>query len=65
MPGGFTSKPDRPCPDCLFRDALDMLGRPRYNRERGVSLALGCDGCGGTGRVLRESSGDPMWRGVW
>ncbi len=59
-PEGFTSKPHRPCLDCLLRDDLDPMGNIRKNRYHRV---IGCMGCDGSARVARENSIDPYFTG--
>lgn len=39
----------RVCPACLDRDAVNLVGRPRF--VRGRRLTLGCEVCGGEGEV--------------
>lgn len=38
-----------PCPACLDRNALNIVGRPAF--INGVRLTAGCEICGGKGRV--------------
>ena len=38
-----------PCPDCLDRNALNMIGQPAF--VNGARLSGGCESCGGKGRV--------------
>lgn len=66
------------CPDCDLREALDITGRPNRDydphhkqlRRKGAVVNTtprvvdDCENCKGTGRVLRERSGDPM-KGGW
>jgi hypothetical protein len=46
---GFTSRKTTICLDCLDREALDLLGRPR--RRGGWASAFACENCNGNGRV--------------
>jgi hypothetical protein len=39
----------RPCPACLDRDALNIMGQPAF--INGVRLSSGCEVCGGSGRI--------------
>jgi len=43
----FTKRKTELCPSCLDRDAINLLGQPRYSR--GAALTNGCEECGGTG----------------
>lgn len=38
-----------PCPACLDRDALNLVGQPLF--VDGVRRTAGCEVCGGKGRV--------------
>ncbi len=38
-----------PCPACLDRNALNLVGQPAF--VNGVRLSAGCEVCGGKGRV--------------
>lgn len=40
---------DAPCPACLDRNALNLVGRPLF--VNGVRLSAGCEECDGKGRV--------------
>jgi hypothetical protein len=46
----FTKRREGFCLSCLDRDAINLLGRPRY--VRGVPLTYGCEECGGKGRII-------------
>lgn len=47
-----------PCPACLDRGALNLLGRPIY--VRGMKLTGGCELCQGSGEVAEGVLvGDP------
>jgi hypothetical protein len=39
------------CESCIDRDAVNMLGVPRYLEEFGVSMAVDCEECEGSGRA--------------
>lgn len=41
------------CPDCIARDDVDLLGRPRRGRAGRIRE---CMGCKGTARVPREKT---------
>ena len=46
-----------PCPACLDRNALNLVGQPAF--VNGVRLSAGCEICGGKGRVdTAERVGD-------
>jgi hypothetical protein len=45
----FTKRKTMMCLSCLDRDAVNLVGKPRF--EDGVPLTFGCEECGGTGRT--------------
>lgn len=56
---GFQVVKDERCPSCEDRNALDLLGRPRFNGVYGFFKTLHCEECGGSGRVAVEDRRDP------
>ena len=55
---------DAPCPACLDRNALTLIGRPLF--VQGMKLSAGCEICGGTGRVVEcLMTGDVPWYDKW
>ena len=48
------------CPDCIARDDVDLLGRPRRGRAGRIRV---CMGCAGTARIPRERNVEirPWW----
>ena len=60
---GFHRKKKVRCEDCDLRGDLDILGRPRRGEPQSMARIAICQGCGGTGSVVPESTSDPMWTG--
>lgn len=67
--GEFPGRDDKyeRCPDCEENSAavgstelspLDLLGRVRFDPDRAIPRTLGCETCGGTGRVLKKRTAD-------
>ena len=63
---GRDEKTER-CPDCEENSSvvqstadapLDLLGKSRFDRSRGIPRTIGCETCGGTGRVPKGWRGD-------
>lgn len=46
------------CPDCIARDDVDLIGRPRRGRAGRIRI---CMGCGGHARVRREKPDVISW----
>lgn len=59
---GFHRKRTTRCEDCDLRGDLDIVGRPRHDPVNRARIR-DCQGCGGTGTVARDKTGDPMWTG--
>lgn len=61
LPHGFNPRTRVPCEDCMLRDDLDIVGRPRPARRRSISR---CQGCGGAGYTVPTKQADPYWTNV-
>lgn len=46
------------CPDCIARDDVDLIGRPRRGKHHRIRHCLGCKG---SARVQRERVDKVAW----
>lgn len=51
------------CPACLDRDAVNLIGRPRF--LSGMKLTGGCEVCGGSGEVTEAELVGDFYKDKW
>jgi hypothetical protein len=49
---------DERCPDCDIDERLNAVGQRRFDERYGIPVTMGCETCGGTGRVPRVRGAD-------